>query len=205
MNAQYHFEDIQTLSIAEAIRFRPKMYFAKCFEDNSLDYLVVESICHAIDEHIENKCNKIEIILNLDSFSIKYNAGIDLEKTIDDITIAEAVMTIIFACSNIKKNIRIGEKYCEIGIATINYASEFCELITVFNNKIGTFKFSKGKTEFREIKIKEDNNNYTEILFKLDKSIFGDIRYSYLGVLDRIEKIKSEFKNLEINVYNEMI
>lgn len=205
MKAQYNIDDIQALSIAEAIRLRPKMYFAKCFEDNSLDYLVVESICHAIDEHIENKCNKIEIKLNLDSFSIKYNAGIDLEKTIDDITIAEAVMTIIFACSNIKKNIRIGEKYCEIGIATINYASEFCELITVFNNKIGTFKFSKGKTEFREIKIKEDNNNYTEILFKLDKSIFGDLRYSYLCVLDRIEKIKSEFKNLEINVYNEMI
>ncbi len=186
-------DTIQALEAGEHIRMRPKMYFEKCFSENSIDSLPFEVLCHAFDEYFDGNCNEIELSFFLNSFSIKYNSGISIEKSkYENITKAEIIMTKIEACSNLKKHLAVGQEFCSVGMSTINFASEKCKLITVWNNLRGTFEFQNGETITKYIDAFPSEVSLTEIFVKPNKLLFENLHFTSKGIEENQPKLESD-------------
>ncbi|UAY52923.1 hypothetical protein [Ferruginibacter albus] len=202
MDKKYKADDIQILSTGEAIRMRPQLYFNKCFQEKSLNSLPFEVLCHAFDEYFDGVCKTIEIIIANDSFIVNYDAGISLENKYDDLTKAEIIMTRIFACRNEKKHLAVGEEFCSLGMATINFAAEQSELTTVCNGIKGHYVFKNGITVSRAIESVPAQNDFTKIFIKPDKSIFENLRFTFDGVTEKAKQINSRLTDLNIIIRN---
>ena len=201
MEKQYSSKDIQALTAREQVRKRPGLYFEKCFREKSLNSLPLEAACHAIDEVYDHQCNRIEFALFKDHFSVTYNAGMPMSR-IDDTYKAELIMTAIFACRNHKKHLSVGEEFCELGIATINFCSEYCHLTTVSKGVKGVFQFQKGLLVNREIFHDQNQEDYTEIMMKPDREIFGNLGFDFSGVKETVDRLQGRFEAVEIIVLN---
>lgn len=202
MDKTYHADDIQSLSIGEAIRIRPHLYFDKCFREKTLDSLPFEVLCHAFDEYFDGVCKTIEIAIANDSFTVNYDAGISLEQSYNGLSKAEIIMTQIFACRNEKKHLAVGEAFCSLGMATINFAAEQCTLTTVCNGTKGQYSFKNGITVSRVTEPVQGQPNGTKIFIKPDSSILGSLGFTYAGIQERASQIHAQLKDLAIIVHN---
>ncbi len=193
--------NIQSLSAGEHIRMRPNMYFQKCYDEKSLDSLLSEVLCHALDEYFAGVCDEINITVRKKSFTIWYNAGISLNvRTGLELTDAEIIMTKIMACSNLKKHLEVGKEFCILGLAAINFASQTSSLATVSKNKKGNFAFVDGETTSANIETCKNEKEWTEITMEPNRTIFEGLFFSYEGVKQKIAPITERFKDLKINV-----
>jgi len=150
---------------------------------------------------IKFNCSRIEFNLYDDYFSLRYDAGMSLEKR-NDCYKAELIMTAFFACRNVKKHLLVGEEFCELGIATINFASEYCELITVSNGLKGVFHFKEGAKTSSKVEAIDSLAEYTEIILKPDQQIFNDLKFSYEGVKLKVEELSAKLGDVEIILSN---
>jgi DNA gyrase subunit B len=202
---EYTESDIQTLDWRDHVRLRPQLYFEKCFKEQTLNTLVFESLCHAFDEYYDDSCSSIEIYLYKNAFKIFYNSGMPLQPVkYESFTRAEAMMTKMYTCSNLKKHLHVGHHYCNIGMATINAVSEVCKLKTVSNRKKGIFVFENAETISKLLKSNIQEEEHTELFFKLDTSVFRELKFTYEGVKIGIEKIQQDFKGLNFKLINEI-
>lgn len=203
MKEKFTADNIQALEAGDHIRMRPKMYFEKCFSENSLDSLPFEVLCHAFDEYFDGNCNEIELLIWLNSFSIRYNTGISLEISKNEkISKAEIIMTKIGACSNLKKHLAVGQEFCSLGMATINFASEKCKLTTVWNNQKGFFEFQNGKIITKNFETFQSEVSWTEIYVQPNKLLFENLHFTSHGIKDKALEIRKRLKDLNLTVNN---
>lgn len=203
MRKEYTEDIISALEGNEHVRMRPKLYFQKCFDENSLNTLLFEVLCHALDEHLDKQCDEIEITVRKDYFSVKYNAGMSLEILKNEtLTKAEIIMTKISACSNYKKHLEIGQEFCELGIAIINSASKKCQLNTIWNNSKGYFEFENGTTISSKIEPTESNSNWTEIIVYPNELLFENLAFTSNGIDDKLNEIREKMTTLRFTINN---
>ncbi|MFK7749347.1 MAG: hypothetical protein AB8B65_13205 [Kordia sp.] len=200
---KYTSESIHSLESRDHVRMRPQMYFKKVYTEKSLDRLPLETACHAFDEVMDNNCNYLKITLYSDYFSIEYDAGMSLKPIYgnDNKTHAETIMTTIGACHNQKKHLAVGDEFCELGMMTINAASEWCKLITYSNGEKGEFLFKEGKTEARTICGSDEKKNYTKITVKPDATIFPDLKINPITLQEKIDVLRKKFVGLDIQLH----
>ncbi len=198
--SKYLPEDITALSFGEHVRLRPQLYFQNCFEKQNINDLIFESLCHAFDEFLEGNCKNIHITLHQNnSFTIKYDAGLSLEKLKqENLTHAEVIMTQLRACSNHKKHLSVGDEFCEIGMATINMISNQCILSTIHKNIKGEFLFRDGETISKTLTFTTALYERTIITFVPNKKIFNNLGFSIERILESKNKIKERFPNLNV-------
>lgn len=182
------------------------MYFETCFTEKTLDSFTFEVLCHAIDEHFDGVCKRIEIYVHNDYFVAQYDAGmsLEIEDAEDGLTHAEKIMTWIYVCRNGKKHLAVGEEFCRLGLATINYAAERCELVTVCNGAKGRFIFENGIPISREIGIATTEVESTQILMKPDKQLFEGLGFTLEGIKEKAKHIISMLPNLDIRIINQI-
>ena len=201
MRKKYTSDDIQTLSGREHVRLRPKLYFEKCFTEKSLDSLPFEVLCHAFDEYFVGNCNEIKLRVFKDSFSVKYNVGMPLRRIENnDLSYAEMIMTKLMACSNLKKHLAVGQEFCSLGMATINFASDTCQLTTVGKKNKGTFVFKNGETVTRTIEPYESEDAWTEIFVRPSKEIFDNLPFTPNGIEKKAREISNRLTGLTISI-----
>ncbi len=199
MEKKYNEDNIRALSPQEAVRKLPTLYFEKLFKAGSLNALPIEVACHAIDEYYDKNCSKIEIIIDEKRFAIKYDAGMSLSPHGDSV-LAVAFMTSIFTCRNHKKHLSVGAEFCELGIATVNFGSKRSTLKTVWKNQLGHFDFEEGLLVNSVLEENLNREEYTEISFEPDPSIFGDLTLSIEGVNALVDSIRMKLPDLTIVV-----
>jgi DNA gyrase/topoisomerase IV subunit B len=200
MEEKYTIESIEILEGGQAIRRRPGLYF-DCFEKKSLDSLAFEIACHAFDEYFDGKCTELRLTVWGDACSIWYNAGMSLQlMPYEDFTDLEAMMTVLYACTNLKKHLAVGKKYCHVGMASVNHASEKCLVTTVCEGQKGTFEFADGEIIARNIEPCEPDSTWTEILIQPSTSIFGDLKFTSKGIAERAAEIRDQLKDLDFVV-----
>lgn len=197
MEEEYSADNIRVDSPVEAVRRRPKLYFETCFQAGNLNSLPLELACHAIDEVFDKNCTLIEFTLFKDHFSIRYDAGMSLRKR-GNKPWAESIMTEIYACRNHKKHLSVGEEFCELGIATINFASEFCKIKTIFNGKIGTFEFEFGEIVHSNVEPTEITVNSTEIMLKPDPLLFENLSFTFEGVKVKVDALRERLNGVRL-------
>lgn len=198
MQKKYTCDSIQTVSSREHVRMRPKLYFEKCFSECSLDVLPFEVLCHAFDEYFDGNCKQIELLFDANSFSVKYDTGMSLEEKEEGLTYAEVILTELMACSNLKKHLAVGQEFCNLGMATINFAAERLELTTVWKDRKGVFLFEKGQLVSKQIVDFKENKSCTKIVVAPDKEIFKTLQFTTEGVKKKAEKIQQRLSELDL-------
>jgi hypothetical protein len=82
---------------------------------------------------------------------------------------------------------------------TINAVAECCELITIDNEKKGTFIFKGGETESRKIEAIEVIDN-TKIIMELNHEILNNLTFTVEGVKKKAEELSQELEGFNIEV-----
>lgn len=199
MKKKYTEDDIQTLTARDAVRLKPTLFLSKIFESGNLNSLPIEVACHAIDEFYDNKCSTIEITIFKNYFSIKYDAGMSLSRNHGDYK-AILLMTSVFACRNEKKHLAVGEEFCELGIANVNFSSKFCTVDTVWNGQKGYFQFEEGILKEHSIETDPNGQERTEMVFHPDPAIFGELKLTFSGVEKLIKEVQKKLEGLTIQL-----
>ncbi len=201
MKKKYSASEINVVTPQEHLRLRPEMYFEECRKDGHLNSLVIESACHAIDEFIDGNCKFIHFAVTDTAFSLKYDAGMSLEadqfggyKPID-------IFSKIFTCSNMKKHLAVGEEFCRLGIATVQWASEFCTVTSVCDGKKGTFWFKNGLFESMELESAENEFDSMHFEMKMDPVIFGDLKFNEKGLDELLSPLRQRLKGLSLEIH----
>jgi len=198
---EYNEDDIQVLSARDAVRLRPQLYFELCFNEGSLDALPFEVLCHAFDEYFDGKCSSIKLVVSKHSFTIDYDAGMSLEPTPSGISIAESIMTQIGACSNQKKHLEVGQEFCSLGMATINFAAASCELITQSNGQKGVYTFEKGLLKHKqEAPVASTTSAATSISVHPDPEIFPELFFTSMGIQKKVDRLSEKLDELTFQV-----
>lgn len=197
---KYTASDIQSLEGMEHVWLRPNLYFEDCFNENNLNSIIFGALCHAIDEYFDNNCNEILINIDGNSFNIRYNAEMSLEKSWD-LTKAECIMTKIGACSNEKKHLEVGDEFCRFGMAIINAVAEKCELETISNKQKDHFIFEKGNTILKEIYNTNISEDSTKISFQMSKEIFGELIFEFDDLQLKLNSLREKLPNLKLELY----
>lgn len=130
-----------------------------------------------------------------------YDAGMRLDPYQDGeaLTVAEILMTHLFACKNLKKHLHVGGHLCRFGMAAVNFASEWFHVKTVSMGRQGLFKFYQGRTESRKV-TEISGTDMTKLSFKPDPAIFGDMGFTYAGVASKAKELSSQLDGFPVNV-----
>ncbi|MBL0020016.1 MAG: hypothetical protein IPP17_27200 [Bacteroidetes bacterium] len=197
---EYTEDNIKSISSGEHVRLRPKLYFG-CFEENSLDSMAFEIACHAFDEYFDGKCTEIRLRVWRNACAIWYDAGMSLQPMqYENITHLEAIMTIFYACTNLKKHLAVGQQHCNTGIAAINFASKKCHVTTHWEGQKGKFAFEHGETISRNIEPCANDTVWTEIHIQPNPLVFGDLQFTSQGIAERALEIREQLKDLNFVV-----
>lgn len=200
MKKSYSADDISALSGGEHVRMRPHLYFEDCFSEGTIDALPFEVLCHAFDEHLDGNCSEVKLTISQDSFHVEYDAGMSLSMIMDDLSKAEAIMTKVMACSNQKKHLEVGDAFCSVGMATINFACSRSELETCSEGQNGRFLFKDGVVEERKIILSTEKNEWTKLFMEPNKAIFKELSFTTEGIEKRLKKIETSFPELSLSV-----
>jgi DNA gyrase/topoisomerase IV subunit B len=114
-------------------------------------------------------------------------------------TKAEDIFTRMYACSNEKKHLAVGEEFCQIGVMTINAVAERCELMTIHNGKKGTFVFKGGKTESREIESIQAIDT-TKITVKLNHKILNNLTFTVEGIRKKAKELSQKLEGFNVEI-----
>ncbi|MFT6923193.1 MAG: DNA gyrase/topoisomerase IV subunit B [Crocinitomicaceae bacterium] len=202
MKTNYDEDNIRVVTACEAVRLRPNAYFTECFETKSLNTLPLEATCHAIDEVVDGNCSWITFKIGKMHFSIVYDSAMSLSLKNDGVTKAEAIMSQIYACKNEKKHLHVGADFCRVGLASLNFVSNRCTLTTVENDQKAFFEFEDGILINKSFN-STDEDEFTELSFAFDDSIFPNIEFDLDGVQESLSRIKTAFPNVKVEVLSQ--
>jgi DNA gyrase/topoisomerase IV subunit B len=190
--SSYRAGDIQVLPALESVRRRPRMYVGELERKELFDDLILEALCHAIDEAADLNCKHIAIsIESSGSVLIQYDAGLSLDiYPKSGQRPAHVLLTVIGACHNLKKHIEVGSEYCRYGLAVLNAMCSEFQVNTTYNGQSGQQIYQKGSAE-QDFSISPSTaSNQTQFCFTLDEEILGKHEV-------HIESLQAKMRELE--------
>jgi DNA gyrase/topoisomerase IV subunit B len=194
--SQYPDDEIKVYTLMEAVRLRPKLHL----KDIQIpDELILATLCHAIDEVLDGKCNWIKIEIDREIVNIEYDTGMSLYKTPSGRTAADLMMTVLYACHNMKKHLEVGAKYCQTGLAIVNAYCDRFEIETISHDKIGTQVYIQGESD-RDFSITNCHDaDRTRFRFMLDRDLVGDYQFDLGRLQSQVLELAREL-NIKITI-----
>jgi DNA gyrase/topoisomerase IV subunit B len=196
-SSSYSVENIQVLQGLEYVRRRPHLYVGELEREELFDDLILEALCHAIDEAVDLNCKQIAIdIKSSGTVLIQYDAGISLDihpksgkRTV------HVLLTSIGACHNLKKHTEVGSEYCRYGLAVLNAMCSEFQVSTVYNGQSGQQVYRKGDAEQDFVLSSSKASNQTQFCFTLDEDFLGKHEVHIESLQARIEKLEQVFES----------
>ncbi len=202
----YGAEAIQVLGGREAIRRRPGMYIGST-DQRGLHHLVYEIVYNSIDEAMAGRCTHIKVTLHEDS-SVRVEdngAGIpvDTHPTTKKSAL-ETVMTILHAGAKFGgKAYQVSGGLHGVGASVVNALSSWCKVDVWRDGKIYHQEYSQGIPQGEVTEIGKGNGTGTITTFLADEEIFGQAKYDFNTISERIREMAYLNKELEINIKDE--
>jgi DNA gyrase/topoisomerase IV subunit B len=196
-SSSYSAANIQVLQGLEHVRRRPHMYVGELEREELFDDLILEALCHAIDEAADLNCKQIAIdVKSSGTILIQYDAGISLDihpksgkRTV------HVLLTSIGACHNLKKHIEVGSEYCRYGLAVLNAMCSDFQVSTVCNGQSGQQVYRKGDAEQDFMISSSSASNQTQFCFTLDEDLLGRHEVHIESLQARIAKLEQLFES----------
>ncbi|MAV63829.1 MAG: DNA topoisomerase IV [Candidatus Marinimicrobia bacterium] len=174
--SKYDESSIKSLNWREHIRLRPGMYIGKLGNgknpDDGIYVLIKEIIDNSIDEYVMGFGNKIEIVINENSVSVRdYGRGIPLGKVIECVSKINTGGK--YDSKAFKKSVGLNG----VGTKAVNALSDMFSVSSFRDGECKKANFSKGNINKDFPVSKTDEDNGTLIEFTPDGEIFKNFNY----------------------------
>ena len=210
----YDSSKIQVLEGLEAVRKRPAMYIGST-GPQGLHHLVYEVVDNSIDEIMAGGCNKIDVILKEDNICSVSDNGrgipVDPMKDIKDPKLKgksalEVVMTVLHAGGKFDKEkggYKISGGLHGVGVSVVNALSEWLEVEVKRDGKIWAQRYQRGKPS-GDVKVIDTTEEHgTSVSFKPDEEIFGNNKFSFETVSNRLRELAFLNPGVRITIIDE--
>ncbi len=203
---EYDVHSIKVLEDMEAVRRRPGMYIGSTGPDGLL-HLIYEVVDNAVDEHLAGYCDEIWVIVNEDrSVTVRDNGrgipvGIHPEAGVNTV---ELVMTTLHAGGKFERGgYKVSGGLHGVGVSVVNALSEWLEVeVRWRDGKVYRQRFSRGYRVTELEVVGETTETGTTVSFLPDREIFGELRYNFTKLTQRLRELAYLNPGLTIHLDN---
>lgn len=204
--AKYDESSIKILEGLEAVRKRPGMYIGST-DKRGMHHLVWEIVDNAIDEIINGYGDKIRIVIHPDnSVTVTDNGrGVPIGMHPSGKSTPEVIYTVLHAGGKFEEgNYKVSGGLHGVGASVVNALSSWMDVTVCRDGKIVNIKFKDGghlKEKLHEIG--KTNKTGTSVTFMPDKDVFGDAKFSFTTIAERMQESAFLLKNLTVEIKDE--
>ncbi|HBA38073.1 MAG TPA: DNA topoisomerase IV subunit B, partial [Firmicutes bacterium] len=204
--AKYDGTSIKILEGLEAVRKRPGMYIGST-DKRGMHHLIWEIVDNSIDEIINGYGDKIRIVIHPDnSVSITDNGrGVPIDMHSSGRSTPEVIYTILHAGGKFEEgNYKVSGGLHGVGGSVVNALSKWMDVTICRDGKIVNIKFKDGGQVAEPLhEIGKTNKTGTSVTFMPDPEIFGDNKFSFTTIAERMQESAFLLKNLTIEIKDE--
>lgn len=194
--------EIRVISAAAAIRSRVNLYLD--LDDPELAVkLVVQSLCHAIDEAMDGRCTIASLRVAQDGLvEIHYDAGMPLRE--DEFepgqSVAVSLFRVLLACHSRKKHLEVGAELCEIGLAVLNAVCSELTAEIVEGGRTASLRFAEGELLEETALRPATDPDRTRIRFRLDASVLPNRCPDTGGLRKAVARLQQQLPQLRMDL-----
>ena len=203
---EYNEKSIKILEGLEAVRKRPGMYIGST-DKRGLHHLVWEIVDNAIDEAINGYGNKITITLTKKGSVIVSDEGrgVPTGKHSSGKSTPEVIYTVLHAGGKFENDgYKVSGGLHGVGSSVVNALSKWMKVTIYRDGKIHEISFKNGGHVDSQLKqIGTTRQTGTTVEFFPDDEIFGNARFSYTTICERMQESAFLINGLTMEVIDE--
>ena len=204
--SNYDESSIKILEGLEAVRKRPGMYIGST-DKRGMHHLVWEIVDNSIDEIINGYGDKIRIVIHSDnSITITDNGrGVPIGMHASGMSTPEVIYTVLHAGGKFEEgNYKVSGGLHGVGGSVVNALSKWMDVTICRDGKIVNIKFKDGGHVLEPLhEIGKTNKTGTSVTFMPDTEVFGDNKFSFTTICERMQESAFLLSNLTIEVKDE--
>lgn len=204
--AEYNEKSIKILEGLDAVRKRPGMYIGST-DKRGLHHLIWEIVDNAIDEAINGYGNKIIVTLTKQG-SIRVSdegRGVPIGKHSSGKSTPEVIYTVLHAGGKFENDgYKVSGGLHGVGSSVVNALSKWMKVTICREGKICEISFKNGGKLDKPLKqIGTTRQTGTTVEFYPDEEIFGNARFSYTTICERMQESAFLINKLTMEVIDE--
>ena len=204
--AEYNEKSIKILEGLEAVRKRPGMYIGST-DKRGLHHLVWEIVDNAIDEAINGYGNRITVTLTkLGSVIVSDEGrGVPIGRHASGKSTPEVIYTVLHAGGKFENaGYKVSGGLHGVGSSVVNALSKWMKVTIQREGKICEISFKNGGHLDQDLKqIGTSKKTGTTVEFYPDEEIFGNARFSYTTICERMQESAFLINGLTMEVIDE--
>ena len=204
--AEYNEKSIKILEGLDAVRKRPGMYIGST-DKRGMHHLVWEIVDNSIDEAINGYGNKITVTLTKSGSVVVSDEGrgVPTGKHASGKSTPEVIYTILHAGGKFESDgYKVSGGLHGVGASVVNALSKWMKVTIHRDSKIHEISFKNGGRLDKALKvIGNTKSTGTTIEFFPDEEIFGNSRFSFTTVCERMQESAFLINGLTMEVVDE--
>jgi DNA gyrase subunit B len=197
----YTAEDIQVLGGREAVRRRPGMYIGST-DQRGLHHLIYEIVYNSIDEAMAGCCDKIQVTIQENGVIVVEDNGRGIPVDVHpatNVSALETVMTTLHAGAKFGGKIyQVSGGLHGVGASVVNALSSWLRVNVRRDYKLYIQEYEQGIPKGEVKEVGEASDTGTTINFLPDEEIFGQAKYDFDLVSERLREVAYLNKGLQI-------
>ena len=207
MSQEYTAKKIQVLKGLEAVRKRPAMYIGST-DIHGLHHLVYEVVDNSVDEALAGYCTLIEVLIHETGQVTVTDNGrgipVDMHPT-QHRPAVEVVMTTLHAGGKFDDDTyKVSGGLHGVGVSVVNGLSEWLEVEISRDGNTYFQRYEKGLPAGDLEKRGPSDASGTKVTFLPDIEIFGEIKYSFETLTQRLRELAFLNRGLQITLIDQM-
>ena len=202
----YSEKSIKILEGLDAVRKRPGMYIGST-DKRGLHHLVWEIVDNAIDEAINGYGNKIIVTLTKQGSVIveDHGRGVPTGKHASGKSTPEVIYTVLHAGGKFENDgYKVSGGLHGVGSSVVNALSKWMKVTIKREGKIHEISFKNGGHLDKDLKvIGTTRETGTTVEFFPDSEIFGNARFSFTTICERMQESAFLINGLTMEVHDE--
>jgi DNA gyrase subunit B len=203
MSEEYTAQKITVLKGLDAVRKRPAMYIGST-DIHGLHHLIYEVVDNSIDEAMVGYCTEIDVVIREDgSVSVTDNGRgipVDVHPT-QHRPAVEVVMTTLHAGGKFDdQTYKFSGGLHGVGVSVVNALSEYLEVEIYRDGRCYFQRYERGVPACDLQNRGSAEGVGTKVTFRPDLSIFGEIKYSFETLTQRLRELAFLNRGLRITL-----